>query len=32
MEDSIGIPVVNGSQMVKLDNLKATMKTVCPDL
>ena len=32
MEDSIGLPVVNGFQMVELGSFKDTMKTVCSDL
>ena len=32
MEDSIGLPVVNGFQMVELGSFKDTMKTVCADL
>ena len=32
MEDSIGLPVVNGILMVELGNLTDTMKTVCQDL
>ena len=31
MEDSIGLSVVNGFQMVELDSFKDTMKTVCSD-
>ena len=32
MEDSIGLPVVNGFRMVELGNSKDTMKTDCSDL
>ena len=32
MEDSIGLPVVNGFLMVELGSFKDTMKTVCSDL
>ena len=32
MGDSIGLPVVNGFQMVELGSFKDTMKTVCSDL
>ena len=31
MEDSIGLPVVNGFQMVEFGMFKDTMKTVCSD-
>ena len=32
MEDSIGLPVLNGFLMVELDNSKDTMKMDCSDL
>ena len=32
MEDSIGMPVVNGFLMVELGSFKDTTKTVCSDL
>ena len=32
MEDSSGLPVVNGFQMVDLGSSKDTMKAVCSDL
>ena len=32
MEDSIGLPVVNGFLMVELGSFKDTMKTVCSDV
>ena len=32
MEDSIGLPMVNGFLMVELGNFQDTMNTVCPDL
>ena len=32
MEDSVGLPVVNGFRMVEVGNLKDTMKMDCSDL
>ena len=32
MEDSIGLPLVNGFLKVELGNIEDTMKTVCSDL
>ena len=32
MEDSVGLPVVNGFQLVELGSFKDMTKTVCSDL